>query len=161
STHCGARSEPTSSSRLFIAGARFHKTREIAVNLWRSLDPTQISGRIKARENCVHDLRPRHTSLPVPKGNIARPKAHIIEAELLFRPEVNHGMAMFAATHLGRPKDLHEIARLSLREIIKVAANIQLVEKAGGAGTVGVPAAPNSLAIALIADHELIEGFII
>ena len=64
---------------------------------------------------------------------------------------------MFTPAYLGRPKNLHEIARLCFGEIVKILSQIHFVEEACGARAVGVPAAPNPLTIALTANHQAFE----
>ena len=65
---------------------------------------------------------------------------------------------MLISTDLRRPKDFHEIAWLGLGKIIEVTAQIELVKKPGCARAVCVPTAPDSFTIALVTNHELIQG---
>ena len=66
-------------------------------------------------------------------------------------------MAVLASADRARPEYFHKIAGLRLIEAIKVSAEPEFVEKAGGTRTVGVPAPPDILAIALIANDQMIE----
>ncbi len=66
-------------------------------------------------------------------------------------------MSVLASAHLLRPEDLHEIARLRLIEVVEVSAKPQFVKEAGCARAICVPPAPNSFAIVLISDDELIQ----
>ena len=68
---------------------------------------------------------------------------------------------MFISPHLARPENFHEIARSRLIEVIEVLAKLQLVKKTRCAGSVGIPAAPDSLAIALIPNDEPLQGGVI
>ena len=68
---------------------------------------------------------------------------------------------MLISTHLERPENFHEIARLRLIEVVEVLAQRQLVKKARCAGSISVPAAPDSFAIVLIPNDELLQGGII
>src|SRR6266571_5426917 len=69
----------------------------------------------------------------------------------------NDGVTALASSDIFIPENFHEIARLRLPEIGEVPSEAQLVKQTRGSGTVGVPAAPNALAIVLIANHELVQ----
>jgi len=65
---------------------------------------------------------------------------------------------MFTSAYLLRPEDLHEIAGLGLIEVVEISAEPEFMKEPGSAGPVCVPATPNSFAVTLIADDELVEG---
>src|SRR5713226_323787 len=69
----------------------------------------------------------------------------------------NYRVTALASADIFVPENFHEIARLRLREIGEVPSEAQLVKQTRGSGTVGVPAAPNALAVVLIANHELVQ----
>jgi len=66
-------------------------------------------------------------------------------------------MSVLASAHLLRPEDLHEIARLRLIEVVEVLAKPQFMKEAGCPWPICVPPAPDSFAIVLISDDELIQ----
>src|SRR5260370_16979569 len=66
-------------------------------------------------------------------------------------------MSVLTSAHLPRPKYFHKIAGARLVEIIKIAAKSELVKEAGCPLAVGIPATPNSFAIMLITNDELLE----
>src|SRR5437870_13613840 len=72
--------------------------------------------------------------------------------------EENDRVTALAPAHVFVPKDFHEVARLRLRKIGEVVTEPELMEQARRAGTVCIPAAPNSFAVALVADDQLIQG---
>ena len=76
---------------------------------------------------------------------------------MVHRPEKDHRMTVFASANVFVPKNFHEIAGLRLREIGKVSSESKLVKQTASSGAVGVPAPPNPFAIALIANHELVQ----
>lgn len=67
-------------------------------------------------------------------------------------------MSMFTLAYLLRPENLHEIAGPGLIEIVEVWAETEFVKKPGGAGSIRVPTTPNSFAVVLIANDEVVEG---
>ena len=70
-------------------------------------------------------------------------------------------MSVLVSSDLARPENFHEIARPRLIEVIEVLAKPQLVKETRRAGSVGIPAAPDSFAIALIPNDEPLQGGII
>jgi len=66
-------------------------------------------------------------------------------------------MPAFAATDTFRPEDFHEITRLRFREAVEIAAEAELMKKAGCPRAVCIPAAPNSVPIVLVSNDQLIE----
>src|SRR6476661_6035719 len=154
-------SETAHLSRLGVTGAHPFQAGEITVELRRTLDSFQIRGCIEPRKNGVHDLRPWHAAFAVAYRNITRPVAHIIEPELLLRPEINHRVPMFRPPHFPRPENFHEISRFGFFEIVEVATQPELLEEPRRAGAVSVPAAPNPFAVALPANHQRVERVVI
>jgi len=75
--------------------------------------------------------------------------------------EENCGVPVLVFTDLARPENFHEIAGLRLIKIIEVLAQLQFVEKTGGAWPIRVPPAPDSFAIALIANDQLFQSRIV
>ena len=67
-------------------------------------------------------------------------------------------MSVLASAHLVRPEYFHKIAGPRFAKIVEVSAKFELVEKARGAWTICVPAAPDSFAIVLITNDELLES---
>lgn len=65
---------------------------------------------------------------------------------------------MLTFANLPRPKNLHEIARPGLVEIIEIWAKPQLVKKTCGAGPIRIPPSPYPLAIALVSNDKLFES---
>ena len=61
---------------------------------------------------------------------------------------------MLLLTDLIRPENLHEIPRLRLGEIGEIPAQPQLRKEPRRARSVGVPAPPDALAIALMGDEQ-------
>jgi hypothetical protein len=70
-------------------------------------------------------------------------------------------MPVLVSSDLARPENFHEIARLGVIEVVKVWAEPQLVKEARGSRAVGVPAAPDSLAIVLIPNDKPLQGGVI
>jgi len=70
-------------------------------------------------------------------------------------------MTVLVSSDLARPENLHEIARLRLIEVIEVLAEPEPVKKTRRAGSVGIPAAPDSFAIVLIPNDEPLQSGII
>lgn len=66
-------------------------------------------------------------------------------------------MPALAPAHVFVPENLHEIAGPGLLKLDKVVADAKLVEQACRARPVRVPAAPNALAIVLIANNQLVQ----
>ena len=66
-------------------------------------------------------------------------------------------MAVLASAYLLRPEYFHEIARLPVVKVIEVLAQPQFMKKPGCARAICVPATPDSFAIVLIANNELLE----
>ncbi len=66
-------------------------------------------------------------------------------------------MAVLASAYLLRPEYFHEIARLRVVKVIEVLAQPQFVKKPGCPRAICVPATPDSFAIVLIANNELLE----
>ena len=64
---------------------------------------------------------------------------------------------MLASAHLSRPEYFYEIAWLSLIEVVEVSAKAQFVKETSCARPICVPPAPDSFAIVLISDDELIQ----
>lgn len=64
---------------------------------------------------------------------------------------------MLASAHLLRPEYFHEVARLRVVKIVEVLAQPQFVKKPGCPWAIRVPATPDSFAIVLIANDELVE----
>jgi len=106
----------------------------------------------------MNDFRAGHPTIAIAKRDVARPKVDIIEARPRFHSEENYRVAMLGATHLGRPEYFHEIAGLRLREVVEVLADAEFVKQARRAGSIRIPASPNSFAIALSANHQLLQG---
>src|SRR5262249_28004944 len=96
-----------------------------------------------------HDLRARHQLVPVTAGLVARPEVHILHPIDGVRPEQDHRMAALEFADFIVPPDLHEITRARLGPIGKIAPKLQFREEPRRAGTIGIPAAPEALAIAL------------
>ena len=67
-------------------------------------------------------------------------------------------MSVLVSSYLVRPENFHEIARLGLINVIEVSTEPQFVEETRCAGSVGIPAAPDSLAIVLIPDDEPLKS---
>ncbi len=70
-------------------------------------------------------------------------------------------MPVLILSDLARPENFHEIARLGLIEVVEVPPQLQLVKKAGSAWPICIPAAPDSFAIALIANDQFFQGSIL
>ena len=67
-------------------------------------------------------------------------------------------MSVLGPADLRRPENFHKITRHRLVEIIEVFSKIQVMKQSRCSRPVGVPAAPDSLAVALIANDQLLEG---
>src|SRR4029453_2585556 len=109
----------------------------------------QIRRILKTRKNRIGNLASRNAFLTVARRNIARPVTDILAVQAILRAEKNRGISVLVSSHLPRPENLHEIARLRLIEVIEVLSKLQFVKKAGCAGSVCVPSAPDAFAIAL------------
>jgi hypothetical protein len=70
-------------------------------------------------------------------------------------------MSMLVLPNFPRPEDFHKIARLCPIEVIEVLSKLQLVKKAGSAGSVCVPSAPDAFSIALISNNQSLQRGII
>ena len=70
-------------------------------------------------------------------------------------------MPVFVSTDLPGPENFHEVTRLRPVEIIEVLSKLQLMKKAGRAGSICIPAAPDAFAIALIANDQSFQCGII
>src|SRR5579885_2209743 len=67
-------------------------------------------------------------------------------------------MTVLVPAHAAGPENFHEIAGLRAIKAVKVRTQAQFVEQTRRARAIGVPAAPDSLAVALIADDQLLEN---
>ena len=130
---------------------------KISIDGRHLLDPGQIRRRFEPGEDCIGDLASRNFFFAVTARNIARPKTDIFAVGMIHRSEKDDRMTVFAPTDILVPKNFHEIARLRLREIRKVSSESEFVKQAASSGAVGVPAAPNPFAIALVANHKLVQ----
>ena len=70
-------------------------------------------------------------------------------------------MSMLVSSHLARPENFHEIARLGLIEIIEISTKPQLVKQTRGARAICVPAAPDAFSIVLIANDQAFKRGIV
>ena len=131
--------------------------RQITVRRRRVIDARQIGGRLQSRKDGVGNFAMWHFFFAVARGNVARPVPNIFNAGAILRSQKNDGAPAFAATDTFRPEDFHEIARLRFREAIEIAAEAEFMKKAGCPRAVCIPAAPNSFAIVLISNDQLIE----
>jgi hypothetical protein len=61
-------------------------------------------------------------------------------------------MPMLVSSDFPRPEDFHEITGSRLIEVIEVLPKMQLMKKAGCAGPVRVPSAPDTFAIMLVSN---------
>jgi hypothetical protein len=68
---------------------------------------------------------------------------------------------MLVLSNFSRPEDFHEIAWLRAIEVIEVLSKLQLVKKAGGAGSVSVPSAPDAFPIVLISNNQSLQRGIV
>src|SRR4029079_3600168 len=105
----------------------------------------------------MDNFRAWHPTIAIAQRDIARPKVDIVEARSRLHSKENYRMTMLGATHLGRPEYLHEIAGLRLRKVVEVLADAKFVKQACRAGTIRIPAAPNSFAITLAPNHQLLQ----
>src|SRR4029077_3411092 len=121
----------------------------------------QIRRVLKTRKNGVGDLSSRNAFLTVARGNIARPITDILAVRSILCAEKNRGMSVLVSSNLPRPENLHEIARLGLVEVVEVLSKLELVKKTGRAGSVCVPSAPDTFAIALISNDQPLQCGII
>lgn len=103
----------------------------------------------------------RHAFLAVTRGHIARPVANVLFVAAILHTHENHGMTALPTAHILVPEDFHKIARLRPGEISKVPAKIEFVEQAGCARAICIPTAPDSFAIALIPNDEMIQGRVV
>src|SRR3954447_3853011 len=95
--------------RFLVTGPRAQKTGEILIH-WRCISRLgEVCRRIQSRENRMHDLRPGHTLLAVPRGDVAGPKLHVIHPRFAFHSEVNDRMPVFRTPDFRRPENFHEI----------------------------------------------------
>src|ERR1043166_597287 len=67
-------------------------------------------------------------------------------------------MSVLAFAHLARPEYFHKISGARFGKIIEVAAKSKFMKETGCAWAVGVPASPDSFAIVLITNNELLES---
>src|SRR4029077_21196233 len=81
----------------------------------------------------------------------------MIEAETFFHSQKYDGVAVFGSTDFRRPEYFHEITRLRLGKIVKILPDAELIEKARRSRSIRIPASPNSLAIALPANQQLLQ----
>ena len=130
---------------------------EVSIDHWNVVDPRQIGRRFESRENRIGDLAAWNFLLAVAVRDVARPEAHVLAVGMIRRPEKNDGVAAFAPADVIVPENFHEIARLRLREIGEVVAEAELVKQTRSSGSVRIPATPNTFAILLIANDELIQ----
>src|SRR5436853_5323959 len=70
-------------------------------------------------------------------------------------------MSVLVFSHLPRPENLHEIARLRLIEVVEILPKPKLVKKTGCARSVCVPSAPDTFAVALISNDQSLQRGII
>ena len=125
------------------AGASSKERRQICIDERRVVDSREIGGRSEDakkshRQSCFAERfshRSQTEYCSTSNGHIGRPA--------ILRAEKNRGMSVLVSSHLPRPENLHEIARLRLIEIIEVLSKPELVKKAGRAGSVCVPSAPD------------------
>src|SRR4029077_2514045 len=106
-------------------------------------------------------LASRNAFLTVPRRNVARPITDILAVRMILCAEKNRGMSVLVSSHLPRPENLHEIARLGLVEIVEVLSKLELMKKTGCAGSVCVPSAPDTFAVALIPNDQSLQRGII
>src|SRR5438105_13054359 len=111
-----------------VARASAQQTCEILINRGRIHGPRQILRRIETRENGADDLASRHTFFAIARWNVARPETDVIDPEFFLHAQIDNGVSTFAPADFGRPKNLHEIARLCCREIVKILSQVHFME---------------------------------
>src|SRR5437763_4703973 len=134
------------------------KRGEISIDRRQIVDPGQIRRCFESGKNCIGDLASRNFFFAVTARNITRPKADVFAVGVSYRPQKNDGVTVFASTDVLGPKNIHEIARLRLREIGEVPSEPELVKQTASSGAAGVPPTPHAFTIVLIANDELIQG---
>ena len=151
------RLHPALCFRFFVAGARIQQARQILVHRRSAQRARQVPRGVEPGENRVHYLGPGDTPLPVATRNVARPKPDVIKSGSFFHAEINDGMAVLGPANFRRPKNLHEIAWLRMGEIVEIFSEVHLMEEPRSPRTVGVPAAPDAFAVALVANEQTFE----
>src|SRR5262249_10773530 len=102
------------------------------------------------------NFRTRHFFLAVAHSDVARPIAYVLAVLVLRCAKENHRVPALTPANVVVPKDLHEVARLRLGKIGKIAAEPELVKQSRRAGSVRIPASPHAFAVALLANDQLI-----
>src|SRR4051794_31128574 len=82
---------------------------------------------------------------------------NVLTVRPFFGAEENHGMAALRFSDLLRPEDLHEVTWLGFGEVIEIPTQAKFMKQSRGPGAVSVPSSPDSFAVALIANHELVK----
>ena len=70
-------------------------------------------------------------------------------------------MSVLVSSHLSRPEDFHEIARLGLIDIVEVSTEPQLVKETRRAWAIRVPASPDAFSIVLVANDQTLKRGVI
>lgn len=70
-------------------------------------------------------------------------------------------MSVLVSSHLSRPENLHEIARLRLIDIVEIATEAQFMKQTRGARAICVPAAPDAFSIVLIANDQAFKRAVV
>ena len=70
-------------------------------------------------------------------------------------------MSVLVSSHLARPENFHEIARLGLIDIVEISTKPQLVKQTRGARAICVPAAPDAFSIVLIANDQAFKRAVV
>jgi hypothetical protein len=141
------------------AGSGGDQAGEVGVDFRGGLDAGEVCGGFEAGKDDLGDPAAGDAFLAVACGDVAGPEADVWLAVLHFGAEEDDGVAVLCAADFRGPEYFHEIAGFCALEVGEVGAEAEFVEEAGGAGAVGVPAAPDTFAIALaVVDDEGFHG---
>ena len=122
------------------------------------MNSRQIGGSFQTRENGGGDFTARNFFYAVAHSNVTRPETNVLAVGMHRRPQKNHRVTAFSSSDILIPKNFHEITRLGLREIGKIAPKPEFVKQSRSARTVCIPATPDAFAIVLIANNQLIQS---
>ena len=70
-------------------------------------------------------------------------------------------MSVLVSSHLSRPENFHEIARLGLIDIVEISTKPQLVKQTRGARAIGVPSSPDAFSIVLVANDQALKRAVV
>src|SRR5439155_24983139 len=86
---------------------------------------------------------------------------HVLAVRLIFDSQKDRGMSVLISSDRARPENFHEIARLSLIDIVEISTEPKLVKQTCGARAIGIPSAPHAFAVVLIPNDQALKSIVV